>query len=206
MIMNFFLNRSKSYYNLFDKSIGFFRAKDDKGNWIEPFDPLKYGGNGGYPFTEGNGWQYLWYVPHDVYKFIELMGGKEKFSQKLDEFFTLEAKPEDVNGNASGFIGQYAHGNEPSQHIIYLYNFVNEPWKTQLYSSKVMNEQYTDLPSGYSGNEDCGQMSAWYILSAMGFYPLNPANGIYCLGSPQIEKAVIKFERWKTIYNKNKEP
>ncbi len=200
----FFLNRSKSYYNLFDKSIGFFRAKDDKGNWIEPFDPLKYGGNGGYPFTEGNGWQYLWYVPHDVYKFIELMGGKEKFSQKLDEFFTLEAKPEDVNGNASGFIGQYAHGNEPSQHIIYLYNFVNEPWKAQLYSSKVMNEQYTDLPSGYSGNEDCGQMSAWYILSAMGFYPLNPANGIYCLGSPQIEKAVIKFEDGKQFIIKTK--
>ena len=182
----------------------FFRAKDNKGNWIEPFDPLKYGGNGGYPFTEGNGWQYLWYVPHNVYKFIELMGGREKFSQKLDEFFTLEAKPEDVNGNASGFIGQYAHGNEPSQHIIYLYNFINEPWKAQLYSSKVMNEQYTDLPSGYSGNEDCGQMSAWYILSAMGFYPLNPANGIYCLGSPQIEKAVIKFEDGKQFIIKTK--
>ena len=190
----FFLKRSQSYYNLFDKSIGFFRAKGDKGNWIEPFDPLKYGGNGGYPFTEGNGWQYLWYVPHDVYRFIKLLGGEKKFSQKLDEFFTLEAKPEDVNGNASGFIGQYAHGNEPSQHIIYLYNFINEPWKAQFYSAKVMNEQYTNLPSGYSGNEDCGQMSAWYILSAMGLYPLNPANGIYCIGSPQLKKAVINLD------------
>lgn len=201
----FFLKRSQSYYNLFDKSIGFFRAKDDKGNWIEPFDPLKYGGNGGYPFTEGNGWQYLWYVPHDVYKFVELLGGEENFSKKLDEFFTLEAKPEDVNGNASGFIGQYAHGNEPSQHIIYMYDFVNEPWKAQYYSAKVMSEQYTILPSGYSGNEDCGQMSAWYILSAMGFYPLNPANGIYCIGSPQLEKAVINLDDGKkfTITTKN---
>lgn len=202
----FFKNRSQSYYNLFDKSISFFRAKDEKGDWIEPFDPLKYGGNGGYSFTEGNGWQYLWYVPHDVYKFIELLGGEKEFSKKLDEFFTLEVKPEDVNGNASGFIGQYAHGNEPSQHIIYLYNFVNEPWKTQFYSSKVMNEQYTVLPSGYSGNEDCGQMSAWYILSAMGLYPLNPANGIYCIGSPQLEKAVINLDNGikftiKTINN-----
>lgn len=194
---NFFLKRSQSYFNLFDKSIGFFRAKDEKGNWIEPFDPLKYGGNGGYPFTEGNGWQYLWYVPHDVYNFIELMGGNENFSKKLDRFFTLEAKPEDVNGNASGFIGQYAHGNEPSQHIIYLYNYINEPWKTQYYSSKVMKEQYTNSPSGYSGNEDCGQMSAWYILSAMGFYPVNPANGIYCIGSPQLEKAVINNSNGK---------
>lgn len=193
----FFIKRSRSYVNLFDKSIGFFRAKDDKGNWIEPFDPLKYGGNGGYPFTEGNGWQYLWYVPHDVYNFIDMLGGQENFSGKLDKFFTLEAKPEDVNGNASGFIGQYAHGNEPSQHIIYLYNFVNQPWKTQYYSAKVMNEQYTERPSGYSGNEDCGQMSAWYILSSMGFYPLNPANGIYCIGSPQFEKSVINLDDGK---------
>ena len=191
---NYFIKRSQNYYNLFDKSIGFFRAKDDKGNWIEPFDPLKYGGNGGYPFTEGNGWQYLWYVPHNVYKFIELLGGEKEFAEKLDKFFTLEAKPEDVNGNASGFIGQYAHGNEPSQHIIYLYNFVNEPWKAQQYCAKVMREQYTANPSGYSGNEDCGQMSAWYILSSMGFYPLNPANGIYCFGSPQLEKATINLE------------
>ncbi len=202
---NFFIKRSQNYLNLFDNSIGFFRAKDDKGNWIEPFDPLKYGGNGGYPFTEGNGWQYLWYVPHDVYKFIELLGGEKKFSKKLDDFFTLEAKPEDVNGNASGFIGQYAHGNEPSQHIIYLYDFANEPWKAQYYSAKVMNEQYTDNPSGYSGNEDCGQMSAWYIFNAMGFYPLNPANGIYCFGSPQLEKAVINLDDGKkfTITVKN---
>lgn len=189
----FFLNRSGDYKNLFDKADGFFRAKDSKGNWIEPFNPLAYGGNGGFPFTEGNAWQYLWYVPQDVPSFIDLMGGDQKFVAKLDTFFTLNAKPEDVNGNASGFIGQYAHGNEPSHHIVYLYNFTSQPWKAQYYSAKIMNEQYNDLQSGYSGNEDCGQMSAWYLFSSMGFYPVNPANSVYCFGSPQLEKATINF-------------
>lgn len=189
----FFLNRSGDYKNLFDKTIGFFRAKDSKGNWIEPFNPLAYGGNGGFPFTEGNAWQYLWYVPQDVPSFIDLMGGDQKFVAKLDTFFTLEAKPEDVNGNASGFIGQYAHGNEPSHHIVYLYDFTSQPWKAQFYSAKIMNELYNDQQSGYSGNEDCGQMSAWYLFSSMGFYPVNPANSVYCFGSPQLEKATISF-------------
>lgn len=194
---DYFSNRAGYYKNLFDPSIGFFRAKDETGKWIEPFSPLKYGGNGGYPFTEGNGWQYLWYVPHDVYTFIDMLGGQKSFVAKLDEFFTLNAKPDDVNGNASGFIGQYAHGNEPSHHITYLYNYAGEPWKTQYYAAKVMKEQFTDQPSGYSGNEDCGQMSAWYLFSAMGFYPVNPANGIYCLGSPQLPKCTINLENGK---------
>jgi len=193
----YFLNRSANYKNLFDKRIGFFRAKNSDGTWVEPFNPLAYGGNGGYPFTEGNAWQYLWYVPQDVPSFIDLMGGDEKFTQKLDTFFTLAAKPGDVNGNASGFIGQYAHGNEPSHHIVYLYDYTNEPWKAQYYSAKIMNELYNDQPSGYSGNEDCGQMSAWYIFSAMGFYPVNPANSIYCFGSPQLEKATINLANGK---------
>jgi predicted alpha-1,2-mannosidase len=188
---NYFSKRSKYYNNLFDKSIGFFRAKNDKGEWIEPFSPLKYGGNGGYPFTEGNAWQYLWYVPQDIYGFMELLGGEKEFLDKLDTFFTLNAMPDDVNGNASGFIGQYAHGNEPSHHIIYLYDYTSEPWKAQFYSSEILKKQYTDEPSGYSGNEDCGQMSAWYVFSSMGFYPLNPASGVYCFGSPQFEKVVI---------------
>lgn len=187
----YFSRRSQYYKNLFDPEIGFFRAKDDKGRWIEPFSPLKYGGNGGYPFTEGNAWQYLWYVPHDIRGLINLLGGKQKFNEKLDTFFTLKAIPADVNGNASGFIGQYAHGNEPSHHIAYLYDFSGQPWKTQYYVNKIMREQYTDQPSGYSGNEDCGQMSAWYIFSAMGFYPVNPANGIYCLGSPLLKSVTL---------------
>ncbi len=193
----FFLKRSESYKNMFDKRIGFFRAKDSNNKWLNPFNPLAYGGNGGFPFTEGNAWQYLWYVPQDVYAFADLFGGDKNFTQKLDTFFTLKAKPEDVNNNASGFIGQYAHGNEPSHHIVYLYDFTNEPWKAQMYSAKIMNELYNDQQSGYSGNEDCGQMSAWYIFSAMGFYPVNPANSVYCLGSPQLPKATINLANGK---------
>lgn len=193
----YFSERAQSYKELFDPSIGFFRAKDSRNNWVEPFDPLTYGGNGGYPFTEGNGWQYLWYVPQDVYAFKGLFGGDKNFVNKLDTFFTLSAKPGDVNGNASGFIGQYAHGNEPSHHIAYLYNFTSTPWKAQYYTAKIMNELYNDGHSGYSGNEDCGQMSAWYIFSAMGFYPVNPANSIYCFGSPQLEEATIKLANGK---------
>jgi predicted alpha-1,2-mannosidase len=197
--VDYFTKRSQSYKNLFDSNIGFFRAKDDKGNWIEPFSPLKYGGNGGYPFTEGNGWQYLWYVPHNVYQFMNLLGGEKKFTQKLDEFFTLDAKPDDVNGNASGFIGQYAHGNEPSHHIVYLYNYTSEPWKAQYYSAKIVREQYTTDPSGYTGNEDCGQMSAWYIFSSLGFYPVNPANSIYSFGSPYLAQATIRLPEGKAF-------
>jgi len=139
----------------------------------------------------------LWYVPQDVPSFIDLMGGDQKFVQKLDTFFTLDAKPGDVNGNASGFIGQYAHGNEPSHHVVYLYNFTSQPWKAQYYSAKIMRELYNDQQSGYSGNEDCGQMSAWYLFSAMGFYPVNPANSIYCFGSPQLKKATINLANGK---------
>ena len=193
----YFAARAENYKNLFDKNINFFRAKNAKGEWLEPFNPLAYGGNGGFPFTEGNAWQYLWYVPHNVNSFIDLMGGVQNFTQKLDTFFTLNAKPEDVNGNASGFIGQYAHGNEPSHHIVYLYDFTNEPWKAATYAAKIMNELYNDGQSGYSGNEDCGQMSAWYIFSDMGFYPVNPANGVYCFGSPQLPAATIKLANGK---------
>jgi len=193
----FFLNRSGDYKNLFDKSIGFFRAKDSHGEWIKPFNPLTYGGNGGFPFTEGNAWQYLWYVPQDVPSFINLMGGDQNFIEKLDTFFTLDAKPGDVNGNASGFIGQYAHGNEPSHHVVYLYDFTSQPWKAQYYSAKIMHEMYNDQQSGYSGNEDCGQMSAWYLFSSMGFYPVNPANSVYCFGSPQLAKATINLANGK---------
>lgn len=196
---NYFIKRSNYYKNLFDPTIGFFRAKDDKGNWIEPFSPLKYGGNGGYPFTEGNAWQYLWYVPEDVDALKNLFGGEKQFTEKLDTFFTLEAKPGDVNGNASGFIGQYAHGNEPSQHIAYLYDYTNTPWKSQYYTNKIVKELYSSTPSGYSGNEDCGQMSAWYIFSALGFYPVNPANNVYCFGSPQLKNAKINLANGKTF-------
>ena len=194
-----FLKRSQFYRNLFNKETGFFQAKDDKDNWIEPFDPLKYGGNGGYPFTEGNAWQYLWYVPHDISGFIDLMGGGKAFNNKLDQFFTLESQSGEKNNNASGFIGQYAHGNEPSHHVTYLYNYVGKPEKTQYYVTKVLNELYNNSSSGYSGNEDCGQMSAWYIFSSMGFYPVNPATGVYDIGTPLLEEAVIQLPQGKTF-------
>jgi len=188
---NRFIKRSQFYNNLYDKQIGFFRAKDDKGNWIGPFDPLKYGANGGYPFTEGNGWQYFWYVPQDIKGLIALVGGDKAFTQKLDTFFTLEDKPEEVNDNASGFIGQYAHGNEPSHHIAYLYNYAGQPWKTQQYVSEILNQMYNTTSSGYAGNDDCGELSSWYIFSAVGFYPVNPASSIYVIGTPALKKAVI---------------
>ncbi|KAA6301222.1 MAG: hypothetical protein EZS26_002611 [Candidatus Ordinivivax streblomastigis] len=194
---NHFIKRSQFYRNLFNPETKFFWAKDDQGNWIEPFDPLRYGGNGGYPFTEGNAWQYLWYVPHDIPGFIELMGGKQAFEKKLDTFFTLKTENGEKNNNASGFIGQYAHGNEPSHHVAYLYNYVGKPEKAQYYVSKVLNELYNNTSSGYSGNEDCGQMSSWYIFSSMGFYPVNPISGIYVLGSPLLEKAVISLPEGK---------
>jgi predicted alpha-1,2-mannosidase len=194
---NYFTQRSESYKNLFDPATGFFRAKDRNKAWISPFNPLAYGGNGGFPFTEGNAWQYLWYVPQDVPSLIKLFTDDKGFLKKLDTFFTLNAKPEDVNGNASGFIGQYAHGNEPSHHIAYLYDYTSEPWKAQFYCAKIMNELYNEGHSGYSGNEDCGQMSAWYIFSAIGFYPVNPANSVYCFGSPQLQQAVIHLASGK---------
>lgn len=194
----YFLERSTYYRNLYDQQTGFFRGKNSKGEWL-PFNPLEYGGNGGSPFTEGNGWQYFWYVPQDVPDLIKLVGGDKAFVNKLDTFFTLDAKPGDVNGNASGFIGQYAHGNEPSHHVIYLYNYAGQPWKAQQYAARVMQQLYNEKSSGYAGNEDCGQMSSWYIFSAMGFYPVNPANSVYVIGSPQLKKAVIHGENGKAF-------
>ncbi len=195
----FFASRSESYKKLYDSTTSFFRAKDSRGRWMTPFDPLQYGANGGFPFTEGNAWQYFWYVPQDVNELMRLVGGKEKFAAKLDTFFTLNALPGEVNNNASGFIGQYAHGNEPSHHVVYLYNWAGEPWKAQYYSSKVQNELYNNTVYGLCGNEDCGQMSAWFILSAMGFYPVNPSDGVYAVGSPSIPKAVISAPGGKSF-------
>lgn len=194
-----FMKRSGFYKNLYNSKTGFFQGKNADGKWLEPFNPLNYGGNGGNPFTEGNGWQYFWYVPHDVDGLITLVGGKQAFNEKLDQFFTLANLPSEVNGNASGFIGQYAHGNEPSHHITYLYNYSGQPWKTQFYVAKVLNELYNNSSSGYSGNEDCGQMSSWYIFSAMGFYPVNPADGVYALGSPILAKAELDLGNGKVF-------
>jgi predicted alpha-1,2-mannosidase len=188
-----FHKRSEYYRNLFHPKTKFFQSKNDKGEWIEPFDPYQYGGNGGHPFTEGNAWQYFWYVPHNIQALMELTGGTKAFEQKLDTFFTSTYKSEQMNHNASGFVGQYAHGNEPSHHLAYLYNFAGQPWKTQKYVSHILNTLYNNTSSGYAGNDDCGQMSAWYVFSAMGFYPVNPADGRYIIGSPLLDECTLKL-------------
>ena len=186
-----FYRRSMFYKNLFDPSTGFFRPKDENGLWLEGFDPLSYE----QPcFVEGNAWQYMWFVPQDLQGLIDLFGGKKGFLKKLDENFSLTATSGEVNGNASGFIGQYAHGNEPSHHTVYLYNFAGKPERTQELVEQVRSEFYRATPCGYAGNDDCGQMSAWYIFSALGFYPFHAGSAEYVIGTPLFTKAVLHLE------------
>ena len=203
-----FLKRSQYFRNLYNPAHGFFAPKNDKGEWIEPFDELRHGANGGNPFTEGNAWQYFWYVPQDIPGLIELAGGKKAFEKKLDTFFTLTAASGEKNDNISGEIGQYAHGNEPSHHVAYLYNACGAPQKAQDYIARIKNEMYNTTSSGYAGNDDCGEMSIWYVFSALGFYPVNPASGIYDLGTPTFDNAVIHLPSGNnlTITAKRKHP
>lgn len=194
-----FMKRSAFYRNLYNKETGFFQPKDDKGEWMEPFDPYKYGANGGYPFTEGNAWQYYWYVPQNIPDLIALTGGNAAFIKKLDTFFTTHHQSGELNDNASGFVGQYAHGNEPSHHVAYLYACAGEGWKTQKQVAHIMNNLYNDSSSGYAGNDDCGEMSAWYVFGALGFYPVNPASGNYVIGTPMLEEAIIRLPEGRTF-------
>ena len=191
--------RSKYYDALFNPEHGFFQAKNDKGEWIEPFDPLKYGANGGNPYTEGNPWQWLWYVPHDVDRLITLLGGNEAFVKKLDDFFSITESSGEKNVNASGFIGQYVQGNEPGHHAAYLYDYAGQPRKTQAMVHRIMDEFYNTESTGYAGNDDCGEMSAWYIFSSMGFYPVNPASDEYAISSPVFSKVRIHLANGKTF-------
>ena len=196
----YFDRRSHLYRNLYDAKTGFFRAKDENGKWMEPFNPYTYRPKGMHPYAEGNAWQYNFFVPQDVPDMVKLMGGNKKFERALDHLFTDTTRVDlDGGGNASGFIGQYAHGNEPSHHCAYLYNWVGADRKTQYYTNKVMTEQYFNRIDGYSGNEDCGQMSSWYIWSSMGFYPVDPASGVYNFGSPQLRRVDISLANGKTF-------
>lgn len=185
-----FIKRAQFYKNIFDPSTGFMRPKLN-GNWLTPFDPTTVD----WHFTEANSWQYSFYVPQDITGFYTLHGGKEQLAAKMDELFTTAAP---ITGrdqkDISGLIGQYAHGNEPSHHMAYLYNFVNQPWKTQQRVREIMDTQYSNLPDGLSGNEDCGQMSAWLIMSAMGFYPVTPGLPEYIIGTPWFEEMEITLE------------
>lgn len=194
-----FSRRAQFFRNLHDGSTGFFRAKDEHGNWTEPFDPLKFGANGGYPFTEGNAWQYYWYVPHDIPALITLTGGKKAFERKLDDFFSITDTSGVKNDNISGCIGQYAHGNEPSHHVAYLYNDAGAPAKAQALIARIMDEMYNNTSSGYAGNDDCGEMSAWYVFSALGFYPVNPASGEYSLGTPLFDSCTLHLPSGRTF-------
>lgn len=193
-IANEFYARSQNYRNLYNAETSFMQPKDDKGNWIKNFDAKEYT----HHITESNGWQYFWYAPQDIDGLITLTGGKERFAQKLDSMFTYspDAK-EDLPIFSTGMIGQYAHGNEPSHHVIYLYNAVDQPWKTQQYVAQVMHDLYLNTPAGLCGNEDCGQMSAWYVMSAMGFYPVNPANLTYEIGTPLFTQAKMHLANGK---------
>ncbi len=192
--------RAYSYKNIFDPSIQFARPKDKTGEFKEPFDVLDTHNQG---FIEGNSWNYSFYVPHDVNGLIALMGGKERFVQRLDSLFTmtLPAKyfenTEDIN--EEGIMGNYVHGNEPSHHVAYLYAWTDEPWKAQYRLHEIMSKMYKNKPDGLCGNDDCGQMSAWYIFSSMGFYPVCPGTDQYVLGSPNSQEAVINLENGKTF-------
>jgi predicted alpha-1,2-mannosidase len=192
----YFINRSKAYEYLFDAETGFMRGKNDVGtSWKEPFDP-KYSAHRVHAeYTEGNAWQHSWFVLHNVKNLIQMHGGDDKFSNKLEQLFTesSEITGENVSADITGLIGQYAHGNEPSHHIAYMFNFANEPWKTQYWVREILKTQYNTTPNGLSGNEDCGQMSAWYVFSSMGLYPFSPASGEYQIGSPLFKSSTIKI-------------
>ncbi len=195
----YFMKRSAYYRNLHHPETRFFQPRNSKGEWILPFDPYKYGANGGYPFTEGNAWQYYWYVPQNVPDLIALTGGKEAFCKRLDEFFTSGETSGAKNDNASGFVGLYAHGNEPSHHVAYLYAMAGQPAKTQQLADYIKRTLYNTSSSGYAGNDDCGEMSAWYIFSALGFYPVNPTSGEYIIGTPTADRATINLPDGKTF-------
>ncbi len=204
----YFMDRSKAYQYLFDKETGFMRGKSEDGiSWNEPFDPKYSNHREHIDYTEGNAWQHSWFVLHDVENLIELHGGNDRFTAKVEQLFTesSEITGDNVSADISGLIGQYAHGNEPSHHIAYMFNYAKKPWRTQYWVREILKTQYSTLPDGLSGNEDCGQMSAWYVFSAMGLYPYNPASGKYQIGSPVFDKVTIKVSDTKvfTIQSEN---
>lgn len=195
----FFRRRSENWRNVFDPSLGLMRSKDSKGNWRDPFDPSAVGYGEGYDFTEGNSYQYTWHVMQNPDGLVAAMGGREAFVKRLDGLFE---RPEVVKGevfDVTGLIGQYVHGNEPSHHVIYFYTLVGERDKAARRVRDVFDRFYLPKPDGLCGNDDCGQMSAWYVFSALGFYPFNPCGGTYVLGAPQIPKATIELAGGKTL-------
>nr|WP_093332391.1 GH92 family glycosyl hydrolase [Olivibacter domesticus] len=199
-----YAKRSQNYRNLFDKESNLMRGRNQDGSFQSPFNPLKWGD----AFTEGNSWHYSWSVFHDVQGLINLMGGKHTFVHMLDSVFAQAPSFDDsyyggviheIREMQIANMGQYAHGNQPIQHMIYLYNYAGEPWKTQYWVREVMNRLYLSTPDGYCGDEDNGQTSAWYVFSALGFYPVCPATDQYVLGAPLFRKVTLKFENGKQL-------
>jgi predicted alpha-1,2-mannosidase len=195
-----FIKRSENYKNVFDPSVGFMRGRLSDGSWEKDFDPLSTSGQG---FIEGNSWNYSLFVPQDPASLIQLMGGKKKFTHYLDTLFTMHlpdkffAETEDITRD--GIIGGYVHGNEPSHHVAYLYNWTDEPWKTQETVRMILKNQYHTGADGLGGNDDTGQMSAWYIFSTIGFYPVAPGSDVYQIGSPAVNAATLHLENGKTF-------
>ena len=189
-----FYSRAKNYKNHFNPATRFMQPRDDKGGWQPNFSPDEYTPH----ISESNAWQYFWSVQHDIHGLINLMGGKEPFALRLDSMFTYTGQPgHELPIFSTGMIGQYAHGNEPGHHVIYLYNYVGQPWKTAKYARHVMDQFYTNTPEGLCGNEDLGQMSAWYVFSVMGLYPVNPVSGIYEIGTPLFKNITVNLENGK---------
>ena len=191
-----FYRRSQNYRNVFNPETSFMQPRDSKGNFIPNYDPEAYIED----ICESNGWQYYWSVAHDIDGLIELTGGETRFAERLDSMFTYETTDKSkLPIFSTGMIGQYAHGNEPGHHVIYLYNRVKQPWKTQQYAAQVMHTLYKNTPDGICGNEDCGQMSSWYVFSAMGFYPVDPISGQYEIGSPIFPEVKMYLANGKTF-------
>ena len=195
----YFSKRADFYKNLFDTQTQFMRPRNANGTWKTPFDPseVAHAESKGGDYTEGNAWQYTWHVQHDVPGLIALFGGEEAFLNKLDSVFTVELKT--TQADVTGLIGQYAHGNEPSHHVTYLYAMAGRPERTQELIRQIFDTQYRPEPDGLCGNDDCGQMSAWYMFSAMGFYPVDPVSGNYVFGAPQLPKIVLNLADGKTF-------
>ena len=189
------MQRAQSYKNIFDPNSKFMRARLN-GGWFKPFDPAEVNFN----YTEANSWQYSLFAPHDITGLINLLGGKDKFEQRLDNLFTVSSKTTGrQQSDITGLIGKYAHGNEPSHHMAYLYNYIGKPWKTQERVKQIIDEQYWNAPDGLSGNEDCGQMSAWYVLSASGFYSVTPCLDYYTIGVPAFAEVKYNLENGHTF-------
>ena len=204
----FFRKRSEYYKNLFDKESNAMRPKNSKGQWLSPFDPYELAhadSEVGGHYTEGNALQYTWHVMQDIPGLIELMGGKEKTGEVLDYLFTTKRATTGTLSDVTGLIGQYAHGNEPSHHVAYIYSYLDRPEETQYLVRQICTDFYQNKPDGLIGNDDCGQMSAWYMFSALGFYPMNPVSGEFVLGAPQVPSAKINVGngKWFTMEAKN---